>query len=607
MKLYLLVSSFLVFAVSNCFKNFSTVTLPDTMTEDLMRSIIKTVYVEKFGGNMTCDDCHKKELALTEFLTGLFADWKPIMGEVCAILGNKTTLTKDGCDTLMANFVPIVQSSFTKLFILHNGLLCHFMLQVCPNGTIQRYDLDTVMNQIYQGQPPKKEKFPTYRQSYKILQMNDIHIDFNYLTGGIVNCKEGIMCCRANKTVLDGQEPVYAGPWGSLGGNCDIPEPLLDQLVSFIRTNIKPDMVFWLGDNENHEVDTITRDVNLNTTGVIANKLGLIAQDGARFVVSIGNHENNPIDNMDFNNATANAWFFQNLTKDYAPLINKTEMSSINKTGYYSSYFPEKNLRIISLYSAPTDSLNFYLLVRTYDPDGQLAWLWNELKAAEAANQDVFITIHIPIGNDFSIGLWDKVFNALIDRYQNNIRAIFSAHTHNDHLIFHRPRSNLEEVIKTQYVAPSVTTFSNLRPSFRVFEIDSDTNEVIDYTQYRLDLDKWNKAGENATLEWDIAYTFRNEYKVNNMSAEAMQTIYDLMKNDYTEMGNYISNFNDTVYDPSTDVSPYSAVKLRCMMYSNSADVFRCLGLLAPVVASDMFATLLLGNIFPAFMYFGKS
>jgi len=38
-------------------------------------------------------------------------------------------------------------------------------------------------------------------------------------------------------------------------------------------------------------------------------------------------------------------------------------------------------------------------------------------------------------------------------------------------------------------------------------EIDSETNELVDYKQYRLDLVKWNQ-NTTGPIEWDLAYSF---------------------------------------------------------------------------------------------------
>ena len=566
--------------------------------DNILRGLMKGLAQLTFGKeNMTCPDCVKIENEFSAVLAGFFATWKPVMAQVCKQVSETSTLTEDGCNTIVGRYIPIIETSYSRLFILNHGLICQFMLQKCTNQSISRVDIEPVMEQIYAGQPPPQPKTPTGRATYTILQVNDIHIDFEYFPGGISNCQEGIMCCRANKTVIIGDDPEYAGYWGSTG-NCDLPQHTFEQFLTFAKT-LNPDYIYWLGDNENHEVDTITRDVNVNTTKYLADRLHTL---GPKVYLAIGNHENSPIDTMNFNSPKDNVWFWQNLTGDYKVLLTDDEEKQINQTGYYSSFNSQHNLLVISLYSIPMDSLNFYLLVRTYDTDGQIAWLWNQLKQAEKNGWDVHIILHIPIGNDFSIGIWDQIFNALVERYQNNIRAIFSAHTHNDHLIFHRTKANNEEVLKTQFVGPSLTTFSNLNPSFRVFTVDQDTNEIIDYTQYRLNLTKYNQIGPSATLQWDVAYTFKAQYNMPDLSAGSMQALYNTFKRDYTQMGIYIANFYTTAFDAEVPIDPYQAINIRCAMYSNSRDYFRCLGLLAPVAAGGSFATLVLSNLYPAFM-----
>lgn len=46
-----------------------------------------------------------------------------------------------------------------------------------------------------------------------------------------------------------------------------------------------------------------------------------------------------------------------------------------------------------------------------------------------------------------------------------------------------------------------------MNPSFRVYEVDAETNQPINYDQYRLNLTKWNQDTVGP-IEWDIAYNF---------------------------------------------------------------------------------------------------
>lgn len=588
----------IVIALLAIFSQVKSDSTNEIMETALLHDFMKSMAQAKFG-SMTCDQCLKLNKEMTEFFSAFFLGWKTIMTQVCKILALKTTFTEDGCMTMMGHYIPIVAKAFTRLFVTNKGFLCNFMLDVCEETTIEKIPVGPIIDQIYEGMPEKDEKPPTLRNTYTILQVNDIHIDLDYEPGSIANCKDGLMCCRANKTAKS-EPPVLAGYWGATNGTCDIPTHTFDQFIEQIK-QFKPDFIMWLGDNENHEIDTIPKEVNVESTKYLAEKLAQFAKD-SRFIVSIGNHENSPPDTMDFNNKIQNEWFFKNLTEAFKPLLNEDEQKQISDKGYYTSVIKERNLRIISLFSAPGDSMNMYNLIRSYDVDGQISWLWNTLKTAEENKEDVFITIHIPIGNDFSISLWDEIACALVERYQNNIKAIFSAHTHMDHLTFIGKRTDREQVVKTQYIAPSLTTYTNMNPSFRIYEIDSDTNQIVDYTQYRLDLAKYNGLGPNVTLVWEPVYKFKEQYNVPDMSSKSMQTLKDKFWSDYTSMGPYMANFLTKKFNPEDILDKKLAVKLRCLLYSTSKQALQCLGVLAPFIATSTFPSMFVASLFPAFM-----
>ena len=81
-------------------------------------------------------------------------------------------------------------------------------------------------------------------------------------------------------------------------------------------------------------------------------------------------------------------------------------------------------------------------------------------------------------------------YTALVDRYSYIIRGQFHGHTHSDHLAFYpslKDHKNISTDILSSYylVAPSITTYSNRVPEYRVMEVDYDTLQVINYDQYR--------------------------------------------------------------------------------------------------------------------------
>lgn len=94
----------------------------------------------------------------------------------------------------------------------------------------------------------------------------------------------------------------------------------------------------------------------------------------------------------------------------------------------------------------------------------------------------------------------------MVDRFTHVIRGQFFGHSHNDEFEVVRSYKD-NSPVGTVYIAPSFTTFTDHHPSFRIFEIDSETNVPVNYYQYRLDLDKWNKDTVGP-IQWDLAYDF---------------------------------------------------------------------------------------------------
>lgn len=63
----------------------------------------------------------------------------------------------------------------------------------------------------------------------------------------------------------------------------------------------------------------------------------------------------------------------------------------------------------------------------------------------------------------------------------------------------------------------SLTTFSNNFPTFRVYEIDADTNYPVDYQQYRMNLTKYNELNDTEEVIFDNVYNFSSEYGFKDM------------------------------------------------------------------------------------------
>jgi sphingomyelin phosphodiesterase len=100
----------------------------------------------------------------------------------------------------------------------------------------------------------------------------------------------------------------------------------------------------------------------------------------------------------------------------------------------------------------------------------------------------VYIIGHIPPKSN--LNEWSMRFNAIVDRYSYIIRGQFYGHTHEDQFSFFPDFAKMQNIdtapLSNYYlISPSFTTYSNRIPEYRVMEVDFDTLQVKDYSQYR--------------------------------------------------------------------------------------------------------------------------
>ena len=198
--------------------------------------------------------------------------------------------------------------------------------------------------------------------------------------------------------------------------------------------------------------------------------------------------------------------------KDY---LSDEAYETFRNYGYYSIKYKDSNLRIISINCLVCDAFNFNLLNSTkIHVKKMFEWLEEELKKAEKNKEFVYIINHFPLNGEFTLTECGKRFHALFDRYQYNVRGIFSGHTHLDDIEGINEYYNKDKIIHINYIAPQLTTYSNKLPSYRIYIIDEKTKQVLDYEQYRFDMDKSNAEGKP---NWNLAYKASEFFGVKNM------------------------------------------------------------------------------------------
>mmetsp|Transcript_1229 Transcript_1229/g.1106 ORF Transcript_1229/g.1106 Transcript_1229/m.1106 type:complete len:325 (+) Transcript_1229:873-1847(+) len=296
------------------------------------------------------------------------------------------------------------------------------------------------------------------------------------------------------------------------------------------------------------------------------------ALPNAQVVASPGNHECYPVNQCDFSEDSYQ-WFKKGLTDAFAPFLDDQAREELLANGFYTQYFPDKNLRVISYNSEVGDSGDYYLLQNPTDPSGFLEWLYNRLLQCEKDNENVFLIAHIPAQG--TMVEWSARFNALMDRFAYIIRGTFFGHTHSENL--HISRSYIDGTpVSVQWVQASMTTYEGKQPSFRVFTMDKDTNLPLDYAQYRLNLTKYNAMNVD-NVDFDLAYNFLEEYSCSDMSLASVDDLAERISKNTT-----LASLYETNHISGTHVVPVKEDQLHNIFcgikYGNPISLAACRG-----------------------------
>ena len=154
-------------------------------------------------------------------------------------------------------------------------------------------------------------------------------------------------------------------------------------------------------------------------------------------------------------------------------------------------------------------NLNFWLLIDSVDPLGQLAWLIETLQQSENIQQKVHIIGHVdPMGCFES---WSKAYYKIVNRYESTISGQFFGHTHFDHFEMFYDLDNHTRPVGVAYIPGSLTTYNNDNPNYRIYSVDGNYNgsswEVLDHETYFMNLTEANLGGGLEKPVWRKEYS----------------------------------------------------------------------------------------------------
>lgn len=392
--------------------------------------------------------------------------------------------------------------------------------------------------------PKKLISVPEVNETMKILQITDIHYDPSYEVNGNANCKEPI-CCRLGQNSGDNNGKP-AGYWGDYN-NCDAPwHAVVDALDQIKNTHKDLEYIYFTGDIIDHGVWETTKEDNAETLTKSYNLIYNTFPDKKIFPI-LGNHEPNPVNVFAPHNLQdeelSTVWLYELLADLWIKFgwLPESTRSTILKGGFYT-VSPKKGFRIIALNNNVCYTYNWWILLQSRDQDDQLQWLMETLLQAEKDNEFVHILAHIPPGDVSCLIAWSKAFRKIVNRFSHIISAQFNGHTHNDELkVFYSPDDN-SKIVNVAWNGGSLTTYANLNPNYKIYEVNENSYKVEDYETWIYNLTKANETPDK-NPEWFKSYSFKEEYGLSDTSPNSLNKWLVEMSKDDKKILRYFRNF----------------------------------------------------------------
>ena len=201
-------------------------------------------------------------------------------------------------------------------------------------------------------------------------------------------------------------------------------------------------------------------------------------------------------------------WLYNSLAENWIRTgLPKVLKSKIERGAFYTIEIAP-GLRLVSLNINYCYNLNFWLLIDSVDPLGQLAWLMQTLQQSELIGEKVHIIGHMDPMSCFES--WSRNYYRIVNRYESTITGQFFGHTHFDHFEMFYDLIDRSRPVEVAYVAGSVTSYDNGNPSYRIYSVDGNYEgsswELLDHETFFLNL---TDANLSMKPRWRREYSAR--------------------------------------------------------------------------------------------------
>lgn len=444
------------------------------------------------------------------------------------------------CDAILDTYAPHV------LYVLNVTdrspvEICTLYNSCGPNDNVTEYSY--ISEQIERPTIARQASSAAKRESSKaetitLLHLADIHFDALYSEGTPSEC-DMPLCCRSE----------YSGNgsaryWGDY--ECNIPIRTLDLFLDFIQQNFAPEIIAYSGDTIQHTVWDQPQNETLAIQRHLADSFSQFFPDAPSYF-SIGNHDTSPT-NLYYSKRPQIQELNQAYFDMWQPVSRFTDEQRLTylKGGYYTiSVVP--GLRILSYNSNYFPLDNFYSILN-YDetdyPEMQ-QFMEDTLSAARENSEKVIVLGHHPSGGSGMFTEYSHFITDIHARYGDIIVLHLLGHSHSDWFALVKDFET-GETRGVQLSGPSLTSYTDMNPSFRLIYLDSTTFEPVDMLTYRLDI---AVDGNNLTPAIQFTYSHVEEYNMTDLTPSGFDDFTNRMELDRDLLNLYRYN-KETRVDP---------------------------------------------------------
>ncbi|ESN92072.1 hypothetical protein HELRODRAFT_181851 [Helobdella robusta] len=394
----------------------------------------------------------------------------------------------------------------------------------------------------------------------KIVHLADVHIEERYKEGTNVYCGLPVCCL----------EEWGKGPSGLFGDyRCNIPPRTFENFLEKVN-GLNPDIIIFTGDVSPHTVWAETYESQMRCTNTTVNLLSKNLR-GRNVYPVIGNH-------VFFAQLYRGFWITSTIHgRNWQILVEQIRLIlNLVKDFYCGGYYSKmihKNLKMITINGLYMYVHNYYnvwnheTLLLPPEVKKMKQFLEDELKDARRNKNKVLLTFHNPFGTSDYIVSESIYMESIIRQYH-------------DVIVLNPIYDKAGVPVSVQLVSPSVSTSNYRNPTIRIYYLDSDSYQLLDYEQYLLNIMELKNLTMADVPNFNISnyirliYSCKSEYNMTDLSPVSWDSLIDRMNASKSLLLKYVNHYNVHVKN-FTNVNRLDKRKHLCRVKNVHYDKYR--------------------------------